>query len=296
MAAAIGYENVENPQYPEQLAWSRLSYRASKWPAEARVEFRLQRVDAAAMLAQAVTSPQGKPVPSTGPSVLLIQAKISYDLPLRDADDQHVDAWFNPGTGEVLMRNHWRKGKRSYLKAYRFTDTGVYRLKRLPAGNDDAARLPADWREEEHSFYAYSKARRDCDRVTEPLILFYLLVSRNALANSLPAEVCVFGQKQLHRVHVEQLGRQRVKVDFLLTAGGAEQRRQGEREAIELVLRTLDGEAGATEPFNLLGLQQEILMLVEPESRLPLRFSGLIPGFGNVSFDLIEVRRSSSGE
>jgi len=284
--ADTGNKNELQIQIPGHWVWSELSYQASKWPAEAQVDFSSERVSAMNMPTKYVVSPQGIPVSPKKNDVLLLRAKVNLKLPLQSADDQFFDVWYDPDDGAALMRVHWRRGGRPKWNAYRFTDTGVFRIKRKPGSHDDVVHLPSEWREEARSYYSYQGGQHDCNRVSDPVALFYLLASKSVLSSSKTTDICVFGEKHLHHVSVKQSKSRRVAANFRLAIDGNEWRQQGEYDVTEWTLRAVESDGDSVEPFSLLGLQGDIRFQVDPVSHLPLMFSGSISGFGQVVFQL----------
>jgi hypothetical protein len=112
------------------------------------------------------------------------------------------------------------------------------------------------------------------------------------LANNKPLNLCMFAKRQLFHVMLKPAGLQTVEADYIEKKQQSQKRRQLEVEAHKIMLesRPLESDLNEVENFSFLGFHRDIVLFVDPVSRLPLQISGVIPKAGRVTVKLQEVR------
>jgi hypothetical protein len=123
--------------------------------------------------------------------------------------------------------------------------------------------------------------------------LLTLLSNPDQLLSERPAELCVFDRKHVYRVGFRTLGRVQLDVDYLQLAAGQETRVRRTMEALHVALtsRPLAGAREDVGPFSLLGLQDEIHLLLSEPERILLQVRGQVPGFGMINLELKKLTR-----
>jgi hypothetical protein len=267
----------DGPFDVRNLQWTRLELLARKLFLSARSEVRLEAVPAAEAAAELIESPQGVAVRPAGPSVLELTIE-SSGIGGHSTDS----VWFNPRSADALQRLKIRHGgSKAYRKAVRFTDQGAFQLRTAPRNSSEARRPHTKWKKVEKSFFPHS-AGYGCATVSEPAVLFYMLSARTADESQ---SVCVLSGRQVVPVSIETLGTERVAVDYEETRNGASERRTGEVEALRVAIRPQAG----SEHFELLGLDGDVEIWIEKESRVPVEVHGKISGVGGVKIKLTAV-------
>ena len=149
---------------------------------------------------------------------------------------------------------------------------------------------PEQWSRVKNSFYPYVTNKTRCERVIDPLTLLYAL-SVTDWSGPGALELCLFNKQGLYLARLKNEGGERLKTAFLEQRG--ESIRTVEREVdarrIRLTSRPLDPEAKDLDPFEFLGFEGEVQILLEAESGIPLRLTGEIPSVGPVELNLTKA-------
>ena len=271
---------------PKRVSWLQLSYKIRK----VSVEVRLASLPAAEVEAALIKSPQGLSIEVESP----VSNKITFRKTVKSLFKSvktinHV--WFKPDDAAALGRMRLRRGNDDFKKVYRFTKQGVFRHRREPKNRRESSKQPKDWTDVKDMFYNYNLDRLGCPSVTERLILIYI-VSAAKISNTMqPISFCVFGKRQLFRVQFKPAGFHSLNVDFVEKKQQEEIRRQGEVQALKIVLETrpLASDLDKVENFSFFGFQKNIAIFIDPASNLPVQLSGDYPSFGNVTIKLREA-------
>ena len=149
-----------------------------------------------------------------------------------------------------------------------------------PPGKDQPGEQnPAIWNQR-------SETRYDIEGkgivVTEPTALFLILTTAPPGWLDQPRVIHIFTSNELHRVEITHAGASKVRVDYDLKSDRDSTAVRGTRPAQVYALRPLpraDGRAGEVE---LLGLEGEIELFLDADTRLPLQVSGRVPPLGQV--------------
>ena len=214
--------------------------------------------------------------------VLSVETTLSTLIPPQEEYAQHV--WFNTKASGALQRIRWKKGPHPWVKAYRWGEKGVSRLKIQPASPSEVTKNPGIWTKKRRSFFGYSRGAEDCPTISEPTLLFYLLSSIDTKRSRFPLELCVFGKKELHLVTVRLVKLKPLKISF--ESYGLQGERRIEKNIRPLVFFITaspdeENEEGR-ETFSLLGLREDIYIFLDPETRLPVRVIGKTKKFGDM--------------
>ena len=214
--------------------------------------------------------------------VLSVETTFSTLIPPQAEYTRHV--WFNRKTGGALQRLRWKKGAHSWLKAYKWGDSGVSRLKLRPSGPSEVTEKPGSWTGKHRSFYPYPPGVKDCSTITEPTLLFYLLSDIDTEKSRFPLDLCVFGKKRLHRITIRLMRLKPLKISF--EAYGLQGERRIEKTIKPLVFFITSSPAAEEktddETFSLLGLKEDIYIFLDPKTRLPVRVIGKTNRFGDI--------------
>ncbi len=249
---------------------------------KARVEVLLESVSSEQARPSLTISPQGEPLSPGGPEVLVLKLKSVIEGLLVGRQGHDITVWFDPVTGAGLQRERLRLGKKPDSKHYRFTQEGVYRMRRKPRDQSEVALSPEGWTRTKETFYPHPEQAGECRAVTESSVLLYKLSVMPITDKEAAPSMCVFHQQRIHRVTVQHRGEQSLEVDF-----GQEPR---QITAVKLVLQARPLEPDQTdELFEFLGLQGEIEILMAADPRIPVQISGDLPPVGRVTFDLSEA-------
>lgn len=241
------------------VAWSRLELKASKFFFTAKSTVQLRPMDASEAASEWIHSTQGKLVGPTGPEVM----EITIESSGFGASTNRV--WFNPGQADALQRSKLKP--KSYRKAARFLENGVFVLRTSPIDNSEAGKPPAEWTKLQQYTYPKSKGG-GCEVVSEPSVLLYMVSARKS---EQPLRICVFSNKQIIPISIEAAGTEKVDVDYQeIRSGAAPKRRTGKIEALRLAVRPVSGDG----EIELMGLKGDVEILLDRASRIPLELRG----------------------
>ncbi len=288
----VAAEAINRPQFDaSRIVWNELAMQAKKFTATLDVQIRLAAVPAADITKKLPASPRGTPVQPSGSDLCRLELNMRIHAALRSDVRIFNQVWFDPGTAAALGRIRLRRGQDDFKKAYRFTRQGVFRHRREPLNKKEFLLEPRQWTDVKDSFYDYDLPRLGCSRVSERLALLYILSAGEWSESSEPLSLCVFGKRQLHRVTLRPRGLYPLTVDYLAKTMRGEVRQNGPVQALEIAVETrpLDSTLKADEDFSLMGLHKEIVIYIDPETRIPLQISGSTPAAGRMDLKLRQV-------
>ncbi len=212
------------------------------------------------------------PLEEANTKVLSVDTAVSTLIPPQEEYIQHV--WFNKKNGKAYQRIRWKKGAHAWIKAYKWEERGVRRLKLQPRGPHEINLAPGKWTRKKSSFFPYAQDAESCHVISEPAVLLYLLSIIDTRQVRFPLELCVFGKKQLHRVTIRLMRLKPLKISFESYGLQGEHRVEKTIRPMVFFITTLPEEKKKREPFSLLGLREDIYIFIDPETRLPVRIMG----------------------
>lgn len=248
----------EAPFDARHVSWNRLELKASKFLFSAQTEIRLRTVATSEAAAQWVQSPQGKAVEPAGLEVM----EVTIESSGFGASTNRV--WFNPNQADALQRSKLKP--KSYQKAGRFLEDGVFVLRSSPINKAETGRAPAKWTKRQP--YFYPRPQEGCPVVTEPSVLFYMLSARKS---DKPLRICVFSNKKIIPISITTAGTEQIRVNYQETRSKSPsaEHRTGSLQALRLTVRAVgDGEV------ELMGLNGDVEILLDKTSRIPLEVRG----------------------
>lgn len=250
----------EAPFDARDVSWNRLEFTARKFLFSAKTEVRLRPVATSEAAAEWVQSPQGKAVEAAGPEVM----EVTIESTGFGVSTNRV--WFNPARADALQRSKLKP--KSYRKAGRFLEDGVFVLRSSPVDKVEAGGPPAQWTKLQQ--YSYPRPRGGCPVVSEPSVLFYMLSARKG---DKPFRICVFSNKKIIPISIETAGTEQVRVDYQQTreSSSSAEHRKGSVQALRLTVRPVDGGDGELE---LMGLKGDVEILLDKTLRIPLEVRG----------------------
>jgi hypothetical protein len=278
---------------PVRALWKHLSFRGSHFLGEATIEVSLTEVPAAVARKQLIAIPEGRPRPPAASNcpVLVIDVKSNAD-PLFGADEiTGSRAWFSSVKAAALQRIRSRRGDEIWQNTYRFTQRGVYRIRKKPARSDEKKLEPAHWTKKKESFFSYPPVGPELETVLEPTAILYLAAYLDMRSPDSPRSLYVFDRKQLHEVTVEVEEHRSLKVSYVEKDRRKEIQRQGKTDAVRISFkpRALAPQGKKPEEFSFMGLKGDFEVYIDPVSRVPLQVSGQIPRIGKIHIRLHTV-------
>ena len=275
----------------EKLPWKRLSYTAKKVFGSVTTEIQWEDLAAEKVNKLLIPVPRGEALQSSDSRVFSIEGHSVVKPLWGSVDVLKTQDWYDPGSGTVLQRIRWRRGKEIWQKTYRFTQQGVLRLRKKPQDSQEANLPLAQWTDSEESFYPYNMKTLGCSQVLAPTQLLILASSIAFQTEDEPLNLCVFNKKQLHKVQIHPAGSKRLKLSYDEKSRQAKVHREELVETVKISFRThsLVGKGQQPEAFSFLGLKGDFDIYIRKDSKLPVQVSGKIPRTGRINLQLREV-------
>jgi len=275
----------------EKLPWKRLSFSAKKVFGTVTTKIQWEDLPAEKVSKLLIPVGRGAALQSADNRVFSIKSHAVVKSLWAADDVLKTQAWYDPGSGAVLQRIRWRRGKEIWQKTYRFTDKGVFRIRKKPGSPDENDEPPARWSDIEESFYPYKLVSGGCSHAVEPLVLLCLASAIDVESFNETLYLCVFSKKQLHQVQIRKAGVKRLAVDYVEKLDESEVRRKGQISAVKysFKIRSLAEEGEKTELFAFLGLNGDFDIYIDRKSKIPVQINGKITGFGKVKTRLQKI-------
>jgi len=277
-----------------RVLWKTLSFKCENFWGAAISKVKLDVLHSANVEKLLTTNPEGRALMPTGPQVLTVSVNSTIDPFIGPDDYSETKVWFTPQEATALQRIRVRLGKKKWQKVYRWTDNGVYRLRKKPNGSDEE-NLPMErWTNKEESFYPYDLEKSRCLYVSEPSVLLFFVSAASLSLGDEPSTLCIFNKKQLHRVQIQVEKLQRLKVNYIEKLPQSETLKDGEIDVLKISFKphSLFADEAKAEPFSFLGLKGDFDIFVDKVSRIPVQVSGRIPKFGRVDIKLEKAQIS----
>ena len=200
--------------------------------------------------------------------------------------------WFNSSNGRAYRRIRHLKSEDPWVKVYSWTERGVYRKKIQPADRRESNQDPIKWTNIKESFYPYPVNDVYSKVVSDPVFLLNY-VSRLAPLNPRnPSQVLVFGKEQLYRLTCRREKSRPMPVSYKTHTSSGE---TDIKKTLTPIIFSVTAEPypykeKESEPFSLLGLQEDIYIYLDPVTYLPIRISGKNSVWGELVLDLSSAR------
>ena len=279
LATAVGVEGA--PIDPARVGWSRVGLEAHKLFIKATTVADWSVEDARSEAGRLAESPEGVAV---APGAKILKVNYHAELPGLKSD---TTLWMDAETGNSLQYEVRDSGKRFRERIVRFADSGAFQRTRRPRPGEDE-KTPAKWTDETSGFWPYGQdlARRP---VLDSLGLLNFIAASDLAKKGDQIEVLAFHRRALVRLRLTVDGLQDARVAYRATGDDGRRSCRGSTRAISIRLTVLPFGADATD-FDFLGLKSDIVVSMEPESRLPLRVEGRASVIGRVTTNLQEAR------
>ena len=187
-----------------------------------------------------------------------------------------------PGSGYLLQRNRLSSGKNTRNKEYDYAGEKLVRTRREPGRSSDLP--PAQWPVTSRKEIPYPALEEGAVLTSMPALL--LLAGNVVDATDQAATLYVHGDVNFYRVRLSVVGEEQLEVNYSL--GGGDQQIKGERTAHVVSLQVEPVGKQRDDPeFSLLGLEGQVSILLDKQSRLPLQVRGRAPRIGETYINLV---------
>ena len=238
-----------------------------------------------------LASPGNRAVHATGPNVFSTHINMSIK-PLIGLDETLTTrAWIDCKSAAALQRIRLRIGKEKWQKSYRYTDKGVFRVRKKPKDAQEAILPPPKWTKVRDAFYSYRTDMQGCTTVLEPSSLLLVATVIREFQPDRPLYLCVFNKKQLHKIMVAVNGYQQLKVKYVVKSSNNQMIKEKRINAVKISFHPISPKLDNEKPeeFSFLGLKGNFDIFVEQDFGLPVQVSGRIASFGKINLRLQRV-------
>jgi hypothetical protein len=281
--AGAGYLAIAGPPEPfdpARVTWSALEFKASKFGFSTTSRISLGTVPGKRAAEDLIAAGKCAGLPPRGPEVLRL--RILSSLFGRDSTS---DLWFDPLQALAYQTVEITTGNRHRYRAYRFGDKGVYSLLRKPEQGQEAL-TPDLWSDTEGHTFPHPPWAGENLVVTSPSALFYILAVADLSRVGDHVEIPVFSRTAIDLLIIRVEEADRLKVNYVEATGSEESQIKGRVDTLHLSLSARPLDASTSTQFQLLGLQGDVVIHLDPRTRVPLEISGRVPRAGKVRIRL----------
>ena len=271
------------------VPWKHLSFKGKEVFAKLAAEVKLTSPSKSELDTDFIPSSQGVPIAITKSGALIIDTKISVKSIFAKVKLQNI-AWFDPVTLSTMQYVRQRIGLKDAKKIYRFTDKGVFRLTKQPIDKNQIIQLPEKWSAVNERFYPYDQEKKGCVNITVPMPVIYLISALKVSDFEKPVTVCVFNKKETIYLDIQKESVETVQLNHIEIKGDEVIQRNASISAEVLSLKARSISSGQTmNNFTLVGLQGNIKVYIDRESRVPVQLSGDYQGLGEIKLKLRQM-------
>jgi hypothetical protein len=204
-------------------------------------------------------------------------------------NSEEIVVAFDPANGRVITRSRVSQGKGQRMKSYEYEDNFVLRERRNPSADPSA--LPLEWPVSSQNKIALPASATDTV-VTSPHLLILLAQRLQAQGPDKSLDVLVHTDWDFYRVRLTSGNGVPVEVDYQI---GGKNSGGGTRETYGVAVQIQpEGALKDDKDFNLLGLEDGIILLFDRESGLLLQIRGVAPRIGSTKINLRSVTMRES--
>lgn len=243
---------------PKRVSWRQLDFKASKLFISAKTQVKLAQV---------------------APGM----AEISFDT--QALGRRTTDAIrFRLVDAATQTRRKQKHGNKPYAKLYRFGEGTVTMERAEPADVDEATGSHETWSHRRNE--TFEAPPGVCRKVVDPSVVLYLAAARTWYVGSPPFRVCTFSDGRFSRLVVGVAGEEEIRVSYEIADEDGVARVD---EKVTALVLTLDAESlvgEGNDQLDVLGLEEDVRMYVDPATGAPLRFTGKMDNLGSVEVKL----------
>jgi len=272
------------------VPWKHLSFRGKELFVKLAAEVELTSQTKTELDAAFISSPQGIPIGAKESGAFIINTKISVKSAfLPNVTLQNV-AWFDPTTLSAMQYVRQRTGLKDVKKTYRFTDKGVFKFTRQSLDKKEALQIPEKWSGVKERFYPYIPAKIGCLDITVPMPILYFISASKISDFKKTVTICVFNKKEVIYLDIQEESVESIQLEHAEIKGDQVSQRNTLTPTHVLSLKARSITTGkAIDNFTFVGLQGNIKMYIDPESRIPVQLKGDYKGLGEVNLKLHQM-------
>jgi hypothetical protein len=194
---------------------------------------------------------------------------------------------FRLGDAGALTSSAQRFGKHPYAKFYTYGKNGVTMERSEPADVDEATGDPKSWSRRSTESYETPAAAGVCKIVIDPSQVLFLAAAHPWRLGDPDYKVCTFSSRRHSLLVIKVAGEEEIAVNYQeVQPDGTTQTRQGKVKALLLRLDSEALDPSGEGRLEVLGLEEDVCMYIDPETGAPLQFSGKMKNLGTVTVEL----------
>ena len=276
-----------------KVPWKHLSFKGKKPFVKFAAEIELMPQTKAELDAAFISSPQGVPKGAMESGAFMINTKISIKTAISvifpNVKLQNV-AWFDPATLSAMQYVRLRTGFKDAKKTYRFTDKGVFKFTQQSIDKKEALQVPEKWSGIKEKFYSYVPAKIGCSNITVPIPILYFISASKISDFDKTVTICVFNKKEVIYLDIQKESVESIQLDHTEIKGDQLSQRNTSIPVHVLSLKARAVNTGkAIDNFTFVGLQGNIKIYIDPETRIPVQLKGDYKGLGEVKLKLRQM-------
>jgi len=272
------------------VSWKHLSFRGKELFVKLAAEVELTSQTKAELDAAFISSPQGIPIGAMESGAFIINTKISVKSAFLPKVTLQNVAWFDPTTLSAMQYVRQRTGLKDVKKTYRFTDKGVFKFTRQSLDKKEALQIPEKWSGVKERFYPYIPAKIGCLDITVPMPILYFISASKISDFKKTVTICVFNKKEVIYLDIQEESVESIQLEHAEIKGDQVSQRNTLTPTHVLSLKARSITTGkAIDNFTFVGLQGNIKMYIDPESRIPVQLKGDYKGLGEVNLKLHQM-------
>ena len=151
--------------------------------------------------------------------------------------------------------------------------------------------MPEKWSAVKDRFYPYDPEKKDCLNITAPMPVIYLISASKVSDFEKPLTICVFNKKETIYLDIQKGPAESVQLNHIEIKGDEATQKNTSILAEVLSLKARSISSGQTmSNFTLVGLQGNIKIYIDPESRVPIQLKGDYQGLGEIKLKLRQMQ------
>lgn len=272
------------------VPWKHLSFKGKEFFVKLVAEVELMPQTKAELDAAFISSTQGIPISATKSGAFMINTKISVKSVLLPKVKLQNVAWFDPATLSAMQYVRLRTGFKDAKKTYRFTDKGVFKFTQQSIDKKEALQVPEKWSGVKEKFYSYVPAKIGCSNITVPIPILYFISASKISDFDKTVTICVFNKKEVIYLDIQKESVESIQLDHTEIKGDQLSQRDTSIPVHVLSLKARAVNTGkAIDNFTFVGLQGNIKIYIDPETRIPVQLKGDYKGLGEVKLKLRQM-------
>jgi hypothetical protein len=277
-SAEPGKDSVEKPW---SISWSKVEYKARKLGLSMATTITCELVDRSRAAERGMLPFRAGSLRPRGSQLVLLSFA---DRVLGRRSDTRL--WLEPADGRILQRIKVYRGSKGRYKAYVFGDEGLHLIRRKPE-KGQASTAVSRWPVSSDSYLAFPDFVQPGTRLSVAAGLFYQVALGGLRKVGDSLTVPIYTSDGLMQVQLQAQGTAALGVSYLQRTERSEEMVTGSRYVLRV---TVDGEPLDPElaeaSFELLGLEEDVELLLDPELAVVLAVRGKAPVVGKVTVKL----------